>query len=174
MMLVANSRKHPMPYRLALLVIGLTLITGCGFKLRGSIEMPSALSKIFIEGGNRVFNEQLIERLQQSGAVVVEAENNNAITLSISKSAYQRSVRTIDAIGLATSYDYTYAVDYQVRDSNERILLPLTTIYQQRTLDYDSAQVLQVEDEEAFLKKQMEQEIILQLLRRLSQIVQVL
>ncbi len=169
--LLTHHQKHALSNRLALLVIGLALITGCGFKLRESVEMPPVLSRISVVGGNRMFNEQLVQRLQQSGSVVVEADS--AATLFISRSEYQKSVRTLDAAGLATGYDYTYTVDYQVSDSNGVVLRPRSIISQQRTLEYDATQVLQIEQEEAFLKKQIEQEIISQLLRQLSQIEQV-
>ena len=169
--LLTHHQKHALSNRLALLVIGLALITGCGFKLRESVEMPPVLSRISVVGGNRMFNEQLVQRLQQSGSVVVEADS--AATLFISRSEYQKSVRTLDAAGLATGYDYTYTVDYQVSDSNGVVLQPRSIISQQRTLEYDATQVLQIEQEEAFLKKQIEQEIISQLLRQLSQIEQV-
>ncbi len=156
-----------MPKRL-LLVLALTLMSGCGFEFRTGFEIPSVLSQLSIEGGDRGFNEQLVQRLQQSGSVSVKA--GDAATLFISKIDYQRRVRATDAQGLAVGYDYTYTIDYEVRDNDGVILLPLATISQQTTLDYDADQVLQTEAEEAFLKRQMEQDIIASLLRRMSRI----
>ena len=178
-----------MSKRLALLVLSLTLVAGCGFKLRGNFELSSALSQISIEGGNRSLNEKLREQLReqpheqleprrpQSGSAAAEADSGGA-TLFISKSEFQRSVRTVDADGLATGYDYIYTVDYNVTGSEGAVLQPLATISQHRTLDYEPAQAsiyepaqaLAIEEEEEFLKQEMEQEIILQLLRRLGRI----
>ena len=76
----------------------------------------------------------------------------------------------MDADGLATGYDYIYTVDYNVTGSEGAVLQPLATISQHRTLDYKPAQALAIEEEEEFLKQEMEQEIILQLLRRLGRI----
>ena len=174
-MLVDNTRKYARASYLALLVINLMLISGCGFELRsggedstaGSANTLSARTKISISGGSREFNEQLSQRLQQSGFMLVNAASE--ITLSISKSESKRRVRNIDTTGLALSYDHTYTLSYQVLDSNGTILQPSTTNSRQSTLDYDPSQLLQFEEEAAFLKKQMMQEIISQLLRRLSQ-----
>ncbi len=162
-----------MSKRLALLVLSLTLVTGCGFKLRGDFELSPALSRISIEGGNRPLNEKLREQLEQrrpqSGSAAAEADSDGA-TLFISKSEFQRTVRTVDEKGLATGYDYIYTIDYSVTDSEGAILQPLATLSQHRTLDYEPAQALAIEEEEEFLKQEMQQEIILQLLRRLGHI----
>ncbi len=170
-----------MSKRLALLILSLTLVTGCGFKLRGNFELSPALSQISIAGGNRSLNEQLREQLreqrheqlgqrrQQSGSAAAEADSDGA-TLFISKSEFQRTVRTVDKNGLATSYDYIYTIDYSVTDSEGAVLQPLATLSQHRTLDYQPAQALAIEEEEEFLKQEMQQEIILQLLRRLGRI----
>ena len=165
-----------MSKRLALLVLSLTLVAGCGFNLRGNFELSSALSRISIEGGNRPLNEKLREQLEQrrpqSGSAAAEADSDGA-TLFISKSEFQRTVRTVDENGLATGYDYIYTIDYSVTDSEGAVLLPLAVISQHRTLDYEPdhySRALAIEEEEEFLKQEMQQEIILQLLRRLSHI----
>ena len=70
-------------------------------------------------------------------------------------------------------YDYIYTIDYSVTDSEGAILQPLATLSQHRTLDYEPdhySRALAIEEEEEFLKQEMQQEIILQLLRRLSHI----
>lgn len=156
-----------MSKHLILLILSLTLVSGCGFERRGSFELSSVLSSIAIEGGNRSLNERLRERLQQSSVTVADSAG---ATLVISKSEFQRVVRTVDKNGLATSYDYTYTVDYNVTANEQTILQPRATISQHRTLDYEPAQALAIDEEEAFLKEEMEQEIISRLLRRLSRI----
>ncbi len=163
----ANPRKCPILKYLALF-IGLVLISGCGFALRGGGEMSSVLATMSIVGGNKAFNEQLRQRLQQSGIIMVKTDGH--ATLFISKNDYQRSARTLDATGLATSYNYTYSIDYVVRDHGGGVLQPANMLFRHSTLQHDAVQILQIEAEEAFLKKQMEQEIISQLLIRLRQI----
>lgn len=172
-----------MSKRLILLVLSLTLVTGCGFKRRGNLEWPSALSGITIEGGDRSFNEQFREQLDEQIHAQSDAQSNEQSdeqgqhpqqsgnsTLVISKSEFQRQVRTIDKNGLASSYDYIYTIDYRVTDRTGVALHPLATIVQHRTLDYQPNLALANEQEKEFLKQEMQQEIIVQLLRRLSRI----
>lgn len=162
-----------MSKRLLLLILSLTLVSGCGFKLRADFELPSVLSRIAIVGGNRSLNEQFREQLrekrQQSSTALTETDSGGA-TLFISKSEFQSTVRSVDKNGLATSHDYIYTIEYNVTDDNGAVVQPLATLSQHRTLDYQPEQALAIAAEEEFLKQEMEQEIVLQLLRRLSRI----
>ena len=158
-----------MSKRLILLILSLTLITSCGFKLRGTYEMSSALSQIFVDGGNREIREQLIKRLEQSGSSVV-SNGDDAPTLFIIKSDFERILRSTDADGIATGYDYRYELDFSVEDNDGTVLQPPSSIFQQRSLDYDPENNLAAQAEEEFLREEMENEIVLQIMRRLSRI----
>ncbi len=158
-----------MSKRLLLLILSLTLVTSCGFKLRGNFEMSEAISQISIEGGTRDLVELITELLNDSGSTVVPAESGVA-TLLITRSDYERLVRDKDADGLATGYDYEYNVDFNVVDADGIVLLPASSITQLRTLNFDPTELLENEEEEEFLREEMEKEIVLQILRRLSRI----
>ena len=155
--------------RLALTILSLSLLTSCGFKLRGSFELPQSLSQISIKGGDRDLVDQLAERLEQSGSIVV-AVDSGAPTVNITLSDFLKETRTTNADGLATGYDYEYVVDFDITDGQGGSLQPTATITQRRTLNFDPNEVLQAEEEEEFLRSSMEEEIVLQLLRRLSRL----
>jgi LPS-assembly lipoprotein len=158
-----------MSKRLILLFLSLTLISSCGFKLRGNFEMPAALSEISVETDDRLLKEELTTRLQKSGSMVV-ATKAGIPTLSVLTSDYERIVRTTDSDGLATGYDFTYKIVYRVDDGSGGILQPQAKIVQRRTLQYDPAEQLQAKQEEEFLVEEMREEIVLQVMRKLSTI----
>ncbi len=158
-----------MSKRLVLLLLSLTLLSGCGFKLRGNFEMSEQLAEISIAGGERELVELLTELLVKSGSSVVEG-GANAVTLSITKSEYERDVLSSDDSGVATGFDYRYIVDFNVTDKEGEKLLRPSSISQFRTLEYEAGDELAVEDEEEFLKEEMEKEIVLQMMRRLARI----
>ncbi len=158
-----------MPKRLVLLILSLTLITSCGFKLRGSYEISSTPARIAVQGGDRTLRDLLMKRLEQSGSTIVSG-GNNAPTLVISNSTFERTVVTRNDAGSATGYRYKYRVDLHVTDSQGAFLQAPSSISQQRTLAYDPKNELKAEEEAEFLSAEMEEEIVSQILKRLSRI----
>ena len=155
--------------RFVLMIVAASLISGCGFKLRGDFTMPEALSTVSIEGGNLQLNEQLTAYLERSGASVVDS-GEDSTTIVFTRTEFDRTPGTTNADGLATGYNYEYIVDFEVNDAEGENLLPNSTINQFRSLSYEAGNELEVEREEEFLREDMEQDISLQIMRRLARL----
>ena len=155
--------------RFVLMIIAASLISGCGFKLRGDFTMPESLSTVSIEGGNLPLNEQLTSYLERSGSTVVN-NGEESTTLVLTRTEFERKVATTDANGLATGYNYQYIVNFEVNDAEGTNLLPNATINQFRSLSYEAGDELTVEREEEFLREGMEKDISLQIMRRLARL----
>ncbi len=159
-----------MTRRLLLILTCLTLVSGCGFALRGTVNLSDSLSSIAIIGDDPDLVEELRDALETGGANVTSIEDTSAAVLELTQSEYVREVRTTDVNGLATSYDLRYRVGYDVRTSAGKELQINQRIVQKRVLEYDPLQQLQAQEEEEFLQEDMREEIVLQILRRLSRI----
>ena len=131
--------------------------------------MSEALTQVAIDGGDRELNTRLNETLSNSGSTVVPIGGSSPVIV-ITRSEYERDVRTRNANGIATGYDYTYTVDYNVVDANGETLQAPASLTQRRTLEYDPENELEAEDEEEFLREEMEKELVLQMMRRLARI----
>ena len=99
-----------MSKRPLLVLIGLSLLSGCGFKLRGSYQLSTALSQLSIEGGKRELVERLTGILMDNGITVTDAGADSP-TLILSRSEFTRKAVGTDADGIATEYEYTYYVE---------------------------------------------------------------
>lgn len=159
-----------MTRRLLLILTCFSLVSGCGFALRGNVTLPDSLNKLALIGGEQELNQELEDALEVAGVTIVDEGDETASTMTFSVAELEREVRTTDANGLATAYDLRYRVAYDVRDSAGEELQINQTLIQTRVFDYDPLQQLQAEEEEQFLREEMRQELVLQILRRLSRI----
>lgn len=158
-----------MSKRLVLLLLSFTLLTSCGFKLRGNFDIPASLSQIVIVGGERGLVSTLTNMLKKVGSTVLES-GSEAPSINITRNEYEREVLTSNSDGIASSYRFRYFIDFTVADAAGEIIQPSISINQVRDLAYDAGNELEVEDEEAFLKEDMEKEISLQIMRQLSRL----
>ena len=158
-----------MSKRLVLILLSLTLLSSCGFKLRGNFEMPDSLSQVVVDGGDRALVDQLKEMLVKSGSTVLE-KGAEVASINITKSEFEREVLTTGSTGIASSYTFRYLVDFNVTDAEGTVLQAPVTLNQLRNLSYEAGNELSVEKEEEFLKEEMEKELSLQIMRRLSRL----
>ena len=158
-----------MSKRLVLILLSLTLLSSCGFKLRGNFEMPDSLSQVVVDGGDRALVDQLKEMLVKSGSTVLD-KGAEVASINITKSEFEREVLTTGSTGIASSYTFRYLVDFNVTDAEGTVLQAPVTLNQLRNLSYEAGNELSVEKEEEFLKEEMEKELSLQIMRRLSRL----
>ena len=158
-----------MSKRLVLILLSLTLLSSCGFKLRGNFEMPASMSQVVVDGGDRELVDQLKELLVKSGSTVMD-KGAEVATINITKSEFNREVLTTGSDGIATSYNFRYLVDFNVTDADGTVLQEPVSLNQIRNLTYEAGNELAVEEEELFLKEEMEKELSLQIMRRLSRL----
>lgn len=153
-----------------LLTLGaLLVLQGCGFHLRGKVELSPAMERVYIEGADPVLISELKRALEFSGASMVNSAES-ATSAVVVDSRYVRDVRTLDSRGLATGYRLRYDVRFTVYDpqGEQRYQSPIISL--QRNFDFDATQLLQKEGEEEFLKEDMREQIVQRMLRQLSTI----
>ena len=152
------------------LVLAVSIIlTGCGFHLRGQIDVPPSLMRMHVKGDDIELVNEVEKSLKFSSIEIVEEGAADAALLDLSGTTYEKEVNDTDASGIATSYKLTYTVPYVVRDA-EQELLQREKLHQNRTLSYDAADILVFEREEQYLVEEMRKDLISQLLRRMSKI----
>ncbi len=152
-----------------LLILSTSLfISGCGFHLRGQIEVPESLKRLQVVGEDMELNELIIKSLKFSSIEIVEAGGDSAV-LDLSNSIYEKEVIGTDSNGIANNYKLKYVVNYVVYDA-EGSKLQAQSVSQDRSLVYDANNILVFEREEIFLVKDMRQELVTTILRRMSKI----
>jgi len=144
------------------------LVSGCGFHLRGQIDVPESLMRMYVKGTDIELVHDVEKSLKFSDIEIVAADDG-AATLDLSNTTYVNFFKQKTAYEIASNYKMTYTVNYVVYDADQE-MLQKQSIKQNRTLSYDAANILVFEREENFLKEEMRKDLISQMLRRMSKI----
>jgi LPS-assembly lipoprotein len=144
----------PLPLVVPLLVLLLvSALGGCGFHLRGSVDLPPDLSPLYIQGGGQVGNA-IQDRLPGSGVQTTRKPAEAGLILRILSESRDSRVVAVDQGGKALAYMLTYRVRFEAQDSAGNLLIPAQVITLDRTFD-DNPDV-------SVLGKQQESDIIYQ------------
>jgi LPS-assembly lipoprotein len=158
------SHKKNMVRATAALVIAASL-TACGFQLRGSngtYTMPFHSLYLTFDDTSALGTE--LKRNLRAGKVDVADKPEQAeaqfVVLGENRG---KSIQSLNSLGRVREYLLTYTLTFTVRDPKGVELLPATEI-----MAFDETQVLAKESEEALLYRDMQADLVQQIMRRLA------
>ena len=150
------------------IVLSLFASEGCGFKLRGSVEMP--FDSIFVASqGFSFFDTELRRVLASNETVSVVGQVEEAdVLLTIINQQRDRTILSLSNAGNVREFELTYRVNYKIDTPKLESIATTGEIMVVRSLTYDDAQILAKEAEEALLFEEMQVDAVIQLMRRLT------
>ena len=167
--------------RRAVLALGLTvLLSACGFHLRGSngsFMLPFATMYIGLPDSSplAIGLKRYIRAI--GGTEVVNTRDGADAVLEVLSDPEMNRTKTILSLntsGRVQEYQLGYSINFRVLDKAGNQLLAPTTISLVRPITFDDRQVLAKETEEAALYRDMRNDLVQQIMRRLAAIKPVL
>ncbi|WBY03886.1 LPS assembly lipoprotein LptE [Ramlibacter tataouinensis] len=156
--------------RRLLLAAGVLGLSGCGFRLR---EAPDfAFDSIAIPGSTSGVAAQLRRTLSGSGGVRVlaagEAPSQAQVVLDILAEQREKVVVGLNATGQVREFQLRTRFKFRLRTPQGRELIPDTELVQERDVSFNESAVLAKEAEEGLLYRDMQNDLVQQLMRRLA------
>lgn len=146
------------------------MLTGCGFHLRGAVELPPELTEVAIQG-TKPYDElwvALRNGFARVGGQVVESAQQAQSVLVITRDATQRRVLSVDSQGQANQYELQYTFEFRLDDPQGTTRVSTQSISLRRQYRFDPDQTLAKADEENRVVREMRQDAVQQMLRRLK------
>lgn len=156
-------------------LIGTTLLGGCGFQLRGTQRY--AFNSIGIPSAGRTLSlliTELRSRLLETEGMSVVTEPARAlkaqVILDIVQDQREKTAVGLSVAGQVREFQLRLRVKYRLRTPDGRELIEENELTQTRQISYNESLALAKEVEEAQLFRDMQSDLISQMLRRLSSI----
>lgn len=144
------------------------LLSACGFQLRGSYNLPWETLHVGLPENSELYFQ--IKRGIESGSltkVVPDAKQANA-SLIILRNEQHKNILSLSGKGLVREFQLTRTFMYRIQDAQGKELLPTSQIVLQRDMTFDDERIFAKEAEEAMIWREIQQDLVQQLLRRLA------
>ena len=166
-----HSMKRRVVLRAAAALAVATALPGCGFQLRGSngsYNMPFHSIYVGLPDNSALGTE--LRRNLRAGDQVTIADTASAAEAQLVVLGENRGkqILSLNSLGRVREYLLTYTLSFTVRDAKGVELLPATEISLRRNMAFDETQVLAKESEEALLYRDMQADLVQQIMRRLA------
>jgi LPS-assembly lipoprotein len=158
-----------LPRRFLLALVVPLLLVGCGWRLRGNQNFAFQTVAVTPERGAAVASD-LARYLGDRIRPVVPTAGGQApeVIVDILQELREKVVVGVNATGQVREFQLRITVKFRMRTPQGRELIPETAISLQRDISFNESAVLAKEAEEGLLYRDMQSDIVQQLLRRLA------
>ncbi len=148
----------------------LTVSSGCGFKLRGGVDMPPLLQETYLESENPFTGmaRALRVELEAAGARIVESSEQASAVLKIVKEKSGNRILSVGSTGKASEYELLEEITYELADRNGKILIKPQSLRMVRDLVFDENELLGKVSESEQLHVQMRRSLARQIITRIN------
>ena len=157
--------------RLLLGAAGLVTLSGCGFALKRAPELSFKTIQLAGFSARSPLAAELRRELEASPTTrVVESASEAQVVLQALAEARDKVVVAQTSASQIREFELRLRFSFRVRSAVGKDLVADSEIVQRRSLTYTEAAALAKEQEEAFLYRAMQSDIISQVLRRLASV----
>jgi LPS-assembly lipoprotein len=152
--------------RALVLVLALAL-AGCGFRIRGTADLP--FQSLYVPGANTGIGLDLKRNIEAgTGAKVVDNPAAAQAVMVFTEEAREKEILSLTSTGRVREFQLRYRVGFRVHDGKGTDYVPSNVIQLTRDVTYNDAEILAKEQEEQLLFRDMQADMVQQILRRLA------
>jgi LPS-assembly lipoprotein len=162
-----GQRVIPHPSSFILLAAAL-LLASCGFQLRGVAELP--FTSLYVQAAPTSQFAHQLKRAVRSGSStrITDAPEQAQAILQIMSELQEKQILSLSGGGRVSEYQLRYRVSFRLTDGKNREHIPASEIVLRRDYSFSDDQALSKESEEALLYRDMRNDAVQQLVRRLQ------
>jgi len=143
------------------------LVVGCGFHLRGSVAVP--FDTLYIPNAKSGIALDLKRNIEAGTSVkVVEDPKTADAVLELAGENREKIILSLTGTGRVREFRLRYTVNYRVHDGKGVNFVPTTVVQLTRDVTYNDADILAKESEEQLLFRDMQSDMVQQVMRRLA------
>jgi len=142
------------------------LLSGCGFQLRGQASLP--FGSLYVPGSSPLVVELKRNVVAGTHTRLVNRERDAQAILGFTNESREKVILSFNESGLVREFQLRYRVGFRVYDAKGRDYLPASEIQLTRDISFNDAQVLAKESEEQLLYRDMQSDMVQQIIRWLA------
>jgi LPS-assembly lipoprotein len=145
-------------------------LTGCGFKMRGALDIPQYLTKLYISPNtpNEPLQNLLRARLKQHGVQIAAEPKDDITRLDLGTATTSETVLAAGSSGEVQRFKLTMNVSYTLIVKGKNGFSSTRTITRSRELNRSNNMLLSNEGQEYLVKKELLDETVNEILRQIT------
>lgn len=154
------------------LILSLLALAGCGFQLKGQVNLPAGVEPIAITGvqSNSQLAIELRNIITASGIKLSEDVSTANTRLNIISDITDRRTAALGERARIIEYQLLQHVSFELLKKNNRVLLGPVDLTERKFMPNDPNKVVSSADEEQRLRREMSQNLAARIARQLQRV----
>ncbi|GAB4391727.1 MAG: LPS assembly lipoprotein LptE [Gammaproteobacteria bacterium] len=146
------------------------LLTACGFHLRGYAPLPPELNTLYVSSARPFggLTRDVKQHLSARHITIVDRADQAPYTLAISDDTLTRTIDSVSTNTQLRQYTLSYTAQFTLLDQNQQTIAGPFSLSASRSYTGQTNQTLGSDNEALSLEKEMQRDLVVQLLYRLS------
>ena len=144
------------------------LLAACGFHLRGSAQLPFTTLNIALPQSSLLRAELARTITSSSQTMIVDNPKEAQAVLSVVADTQSKNILSLNSAGRVREYELVRSFVFKVDDAAGQPIVVPSRIVMRRDVTFNDDQVLSKEAEETLLWRDIQTDLLQQLLRRLA------
>ncbi len=145
----------------------LVAAAGCGFRLRGTADVP--FTTVYVPGAISGIALDLKRNIEAgTNAQVVDDSKQADAVVEFSQESREKEILSLTAAGRVREFRLRYRVGFRVHDGKGAFYVPPTVLELTRDVTFNDSEVLAKEAEEQLLFRDMQNDMVQQIMRQLA------
>ncbi|MFZ6688042.1 LPS assembly lipoprotein LptE [Undibacterium sp. SXout11W] len=151
-----------------LMIVVLMSLSACGFKLRGPVSFPFRAIYVAIPDSSPLGGD-LRRQIRANGTTEVMATAEGAqVIMDVLLETKEKQILSLNSQGRVREYNLLYNFSFRLRNAEGKEYLEPVKMQLRRTITFNESTVLAKESEETALYRDMQNDLVQQVMRRLS------
>lgn len=148
------------------------LTTACGFHLRGTVEVPKNIDRLYISALDTkgALITELRQQLKTNRVSLTEDPLAANYSLNILDEGREKRTAGVGGDALSSAYEITLKANYEITIKNNPYPIKAVAI-SVRSFNYNTASINSATQEENLLDNEMRRDLAQQMLRRLNAVI---
>lgn len=160
---------HKIMKLFSLALISVTILSSCGFHLRGkdgSYQFP--FKRVFLECDTAIICQGFKTAIQREGLTQLVTNRESAeVIILVGHEQTSRDTYNFNSVGQIASYLLTYQITAQIYNPQLVQIMPDIVVQNQMVMAYNNSLILSAKQQEETLWDEIHQNVISTLIRRL-------
>ncbi len=155
--------------RLTAALIGLLLLSSCGFQVRGVADFPADVATVYVQTEDRYspFYRELVAMVRKNGLGLVDDSDSADAVIRVSRDESERRALAVSARNVPREYEVFYIVSCSVSVHGEELVAEHQFILT-REYTFDETKVLGKANEEVVLTEALARDLVGLLVQTIS------
>lgn len=146
----------------------LAVLSSCGFHLREVRPLPFATIYVSVPGTSELGAALRRSINATGGTQVLDSPEGAQALMEVIGEAREKTILSLDAAGRVREFQLRTRFVFRVNDGKGRVVVPRSEIVLHRDITFNDSAVLAKEAEELLLYRDMQNDVVQQVMRRLA------